>query len=76
VHAGDNKDNDKANKSCVGHDAGYFYSQIIRRNLLISNANSKAMLPGFRREADEKCALPGYYAACSGDSLPLFPDNL
>jgi hypothetical protein len=31
---------------------------------------------GFRRQVDENYVLMGYYAACSGDSLPTFPDNL
>jgi hypothetical protein len=31
---------------------------------------------GFRREVDENCALLGYYAESSGDSLPKFRDNL
>jgi len=31
---------------------------------------------GFRREVDENCALLGYYAANSGDLLPMFRDNL
>jgi len=30
----------------------------------------------FRREVGENCALLGYYAASSGDSLPTFRDNL
>ena len=33
------------------------------------------MVPGFRREADENCALLGYYAASSGNFLPTFRDN-
>jgi len=33
-------------------------------------------ISGFRREADENCALLGYYAACSGNSLLTFQDNL
>jgi len=28
------------------------------------------------READGNCALLGYYAACGGNSLPTFWDNL
>jgi hypothetical protein len=72
----DNNNNNNTNNSCVGYDARYFDSQILRRPLLISNAKSKVILPGFRREGDENGALLGYYAACSGDSLPVFPDNL
>jgi len=30
----------------------------------------------FRREVDENCALLGYYAASSGNSLSTFQDNL
>ena len=33
-------------------------------------------ISGFRREAEENCALLGYYAACSGKFLPTFRDNL
>jgi len=33
-------------------------------------------ISGFRREVDENCALLGYYAASSGNSLPTFRDNL
>ena len=33
-------------------------------------------ISGFRREVDENCALLGYYAACSSNSLPTFQDNL
>jgi hypothetical protein len=28
------------------------------------------------QRATENCALLGYYAACSGNSLPMFWDNL
>jgi hypothetical protein len=31
---------------------------------------------GFRRDVDEICALLGYYAASSGNSVPTFRDNL
>jgi len=34
------------------------------------------MISGFRREGDENCALLVHYAACSGNSLPKFRDNL
>jgi len=33
-------------------------------------------IAGFRREADENCAVLGYYAASSGNLLPTFRDNL
>jgi len=31
---------------------------------------------GFRREVDENCAVLGYYAASSDNSLPTFRDKL
>jgi len=31
---------------------------------------------GFRRDIGEICALLGYYAACSGNSLPTFRSYL
>jgi len=34
------------------------------------------MISGFRRELDENCALLGYFAVSSGNSLPAFRDNL
>jgi hypothetical protein len=34
------------------------------------------VIADFRSEADEKCALLGYYAASSGNLLPTFRDNL
>jgi len=34
------------------------------------------MIAGFRPEVDGNCALPGYSAASSGNSLPTFRDNL
>jgi hypothetical protein len=33
-------------------------------------------ISGSRREADEKCALLGCYAASGGKFLPTFRDNL
>ena len=33
-------------------------------------------ISGFLREVYENSALPGYYTACSGSSLPTFRDNL
>jgi hypothetical protein len=32
-------------------------------------------ISGFRRKADENCAVPGYYAASSGNFLPTFRDQ-
>ena len=33
-------------------------------------------ISGFRCEIDENCALLGYYAVCSGNSLPTFRGNM
>ena len=35
----------------------------------------KCMISGFRRDADEICALLEYYAAYSDSSAPTFRDN-
>jgi len=37
---------------------------------------TRFVITGFRREVDENCALLGYYAASSGNSLTTFRDNL
>jgi hypothetical protein len=34
------------------------------------------VISGFRRNVDEICALLGYYAAQSGNSVPTFRDNI
>jgi len=34
------------------------------------------VISGLLREADENCALVGYYAASDGNSLPTLRDNL
>jgi len=34
------------------------------------------MISGFRREVVETCALRGFYAARSANSLPMIRDNL
>ena len=34
------------------------------------------VISGFRREVDDNCAVLGYYAECSGNSLPTFRNNL
>jgi len=38
--------------------------------------DSTYVISGFRREADWNCALLGCYAACSGDFVPTFRENL
>jgi len=34
------------------------------------------VISSFRRETEDNCALQGYYAACSCNSLPTFRDNI
>jgi hypothetical protein len=34
------------------------------------------MISGFRRDVDDICALMEFYAASSGNPLPMFRDNL
>ena len=40
------------------------------------NKANPCVTSGFRRQVDEICALLGYYAAYSDNSLPTFRDNL
>jgi hypothetical protein len=40
------------------------------------NVQGLCVISGFRRKVEENCALLGYYAAYSGDSVPTFRDNL
>jgi len=42
---------------------------------MMGEMNGKAT-SGIRREVDENCALLGYYAASSDNSIPTFRDNL
>jgi hypothetical protein len=42
----------------------------------MKNATLYWVITGFFREADENCAVLGYYATSSGNSLPTFRDNL
>jgi hypothetical protein len=41
----------------------------------VTNQNHSC-ISGFRHDADEICALLGYYASLSGSSVPTFRDNL
>jgi hypothetical protein len=34
------------------------------------------MISGFRHDADDICAVLGYYAASNGNPLPTFRDNI
>jgi hypothetical protein len=40
------------------------------------HANKQSVISGFRRNVDQICALLGYYAASSGNPLPIFQDNV
>jgi hypothetical protein len=42
----------------------------------INTKLSEFVVSGFRRDADEICALLGYNAASSGIPLPTFRDNV
>jgi hypothetical protein len=43
---------------------------------LIQTMTNLWVTSGFRRNIDDICALLGYYAAYSGNSVPTFRDNL
>ena len=47
-----------------------------RHALGIKTAVLLTVISGFRWDVDEICALPGYYAASSGNPLPTFRDNV
>jgi len=51
---------------------------VTRGNSLIniSSIPTSCVITGFRREVDKNCPLLVYYAASSGNSLPMFQDNL
>jgi hypothetical protein len=42
----------------------------------LGNSQYICEIPGFGSEVDENCFLMGYYAACDGNSLATFRDNL
>jgi hypothetical protein len=42
----------------------------------VNSHNKLSVISGFRRDADEICALLGYNAASSGNPLPTFRDNV
>jgi len=52
---------------------GVFIDTVTKRRV---QQNKKCLISDFRREVDENCALPGYYSACSGNSLLMFRDKL
>jgi hypothetical protein len=45
-------------------------------NVVPRKEDISVLVSGFRRKVDEKCAFLVYDAACSGNSLPTFRDNL
>jgi hypothetical protein len=45
------------------------------RHVRVSRKKSLLMIPGFRRDVNDICALLGYYAASSGNPSPTFQDN-
>ena len=47
-----------------------------RGSRLLNKFPDASVIPGFRREVDENCALLGHYAASSSNFLPTFRDNL
>ena len=49
------------------------YMYTVKHDLSV---NRSSVISGFRREAAENCALLSHYTASSGDSLPMFRDNL
>jgi hypothetical protein len=50
----------------------FFFFKILNEVSLFETA----MISGFRRDADEICALIGYNAASGGNPLPTFRDNV
>jgi hypothetical protein len=46
------------------------------RQISLTTWCHSCVISGFRHEVDENCALLGYYAASSGNFLPMFRDNL
>jgi hypothetical protein len=48
----------------------------VRYEINISIQFKLILIPGFRRDVDEICALLGYYAASCGNCLLTFRDNV
>jgi hypothetical protein len=44
--------------------------------IVVGTTCTVLVISGFRRDADEICALLGYNAASSGNPLPMFRENL
>jgi hypothetical protein len=52
----------------------FYFQSVIR--VLDTHVNILFVASGFRRHADEKCALLGCNTASSGNPLPTFRDNV
>ena len=52
-----------------------FHGVSHHRNVPV-NVRAGCVISDFRRQVDANCALLGFYAASSGNSLPTFRDNL
>ena len=48
----------------------------MKRHKIRGNFHLSCEISGFRHEADENCALLGYYTAYSGNSLPTFREKV
>jgi hypothetical protein len=54
----------------------YFLFDLPSRDTRVKTLHCTRVISSFRREVDENYALLGYYAACSGNLLTTFRDNL
>ena len=54
-----------------------FLLEVVRKqNIGYDNISNVCVNSSFHRDVDEICALLGYYAAQSGNSVPTFRDNI
>jgi hypothetical protein len=58
------------------HARGHIYPDLLTAEESTSALSEMCAISGFHREVDYNCALLGYYAASSGNSLPTFRGNL
>jgi hypothetical protein len=61
-------------EACGTRD-GEFYASLWENLNERDHFEDLCVISGFRREVDENRALPGYYVASNGNSLPTFRDN-
>ena len=59
-----------------GRISDYTMERTIQNLIPSKDKRLSCMISGFRRQIDENCALLGFYAAISGNSLSTFRDNL